>query len=523
MKNHKHRVLLLLVVVALVSSVLMRAPRATALPPPTVSIGSASVVEGRARQALLIPVTLSFPASHAVYVSFTVSSGTAREGQDFDPVPDGTLAFPVDPTTDTSSTLAYITIYSRHDRDIENAETLNVRLFNPLGAYLGVAQGQGLILPSPPTDNNFQLNVGDIEMNRSADGNDRIAFVPVSLTGRRPDADVKVRVKLQGMTAPASEFIDLRTPTVTIERGEQQGFIGLHILPPVPGDTRPMIADLQLVDAVNATVGKDHGYVFLGYEYGANGLPTTPKTAARAPRPAPNPDPPAEPAPAPAPGSRVLFEDDFNGAGLDASKWQPNWLAGSDSAVTKPVNGAELSCYDPAQVSVNGGSLHLRAEQRQCVDDHGKAYSYASGLVNSRAHFTFTFGHIEARVWLPGGARVDNWPAVWATGIGSWPTTGELDIMEGLSGRDCWHFHSDAGGPGGCADLANAGGWHTFASDWRPGHVTFSYDGKQVGELSSNITAAPMFLVLNLGVSTEYGGPLNMPSEMLVDYIRVTE
>jgi beta-glucanase (GH16 family) len=111
---------------------------------------------------------------------------------------------------------------------------------------------------------------------------------------------------------------------------------------------------------------------------------------------------------------------------------------------------------------------------------------------------------------------------VWATGIGSWPTTGELDIMEGLSGDACWHFHSDAGGPGGCADMATPAGWHTFAADWRAGHVTFSYDGKQVGELTSNITAAPMFLVLNLGVSTEHGGPLSMPSEMLVDYIRVT-
>jgi hypothetical protein len=503
-------VLLLLVVVVLTGSVLTRAPRATALPPPTLSVGSASIVEGRGTQEMMIPVTLSFPASTPVFVSYTVSSGTAREGQDFDVQPDGTLEFAIDPATQTSATLRYITVDVRHDRKIENPETLNVRLFNPLGAYIGVAQGQGVILPPPPTSADVQVNVGDVEMTRSGDGNDRFAFLPLSVSGDRPDADVKVQVYVHGLTAPANEFIEVRTPTVTIPRGERQGFIGLRVLPPFTGDTRPMIADVQIVDPVNASVGRDHGYVFLGYDPGA-----------LTPAPAPSPSPPPAIS-TPSPSGRVLFEDDFDGASLDLSKWQPNWLGGSDTSVTKPVNGGELSCYDPAQVGVSGGSLHLRADNRGCVDDHGKRYDYASGLVNSRTHFTFTFGHVEARVWLPGGSRVDNWPAVWATGIGSWPTTGELDVMEGLSGHDCWHFHSDAGGPGGCADMASAAGWHTFASDWRAGHVTFSYDGKQVGELTSNITAAPMFLVLNLGVSRQYGGALSTPSEMLVDYIRVT-
>jgi hypothetical protein len=514
-KVRKHRGLLLLVALTLMGSVLTRAPRAIALPPPTVSVGSASVVEARGTQALQIPVTLSFPASHAVFVSFTVSSGTAREGQDFEPVSDGTLEFPFDAPTQTSATVRYVTVFVRHDRKLENPETLNINLFNPIGAFLGVARGQGVILPPPPTSAKVQVDVGDIEMTRSGDGNDRYVFLSVSLVGRRSDDDVKVRVYVRGLTAPANQFVEVRTPSVTIPRGERQGFIGLRVLPPITGDTRPMIADVQLVGAVNATLGRDHGYVFLGYDPGAL-IP--------APTPVENPtaNPKSAPAPAPAPSGRVLFEDDFNDASLDLSKWQPNWLGGSDGSVTKPVNTAEQSCYDPSQVSVSGGSLHLRADNRRCVDDHGQSYSYASGLVNSRNHFTFTFGHVEARVWLPGGTSVSNWPAVWATGIGSWPTTGELDIMEGLAGDNCWHFHSDAGGPGGCSNVGTSSGWHTFAADWRPGRVTVSYDGKQVGQLAANITAAPMFLVLNLALSSKEAPPISTPSEMLVDYIRVT-
>ena len=59
-----------------------------------------------------------------------------------------------------------------------------------------------------------------------------------------------------------------------------------------------------------------------------------------------------------------VFRDDFNGTTLDLTKWQPNWLGANNSTITPPVNGAELSCYDPSQVSVAGGYLHLRAAAR---------------------------------------------------------------------------------------------------------------------------------------------------------------
>jgi beta-glucanase (GH16 family) len=122
----------------------------------------------------------------------------------------------------------------------------------------------------------------------------------------------------------------------------------------------------------------------------------------------------------------------------------------------------------------------------------------------------------------PGSGAIRNWPAFWANGTGQWPVTGELNVMEGLGGRACWHFHSSSGGPGDCAALASPSGWHTFAADWRAGSVTYFYDGVQVGRITSGITSAPMYLVLNLGVSSLKSPPVTLPSEMLVDYVRVT-
>lgn len=243
--------------------------------------------------------------------------------------------------------------------------------------------------------------------------------------------------------------------------------------------------------------------------------PTTPSTTPPTTTPPPTSTPPP-------PATNEIFRDDFNGATLDLSKWRPNWLAGTDDAITKPVNSAELSCYDPAQVSVSGGSLHLRAANRSCRANNGVTYPYASGLIESAHDFTFTYGRIEARVFIPGSASAANWPAFWANGTGTWPVTGELDVMEGLEGHACWHFHSTAGGPGGCAPWSNPTGWHTFAADWQPGSVTYFYDGVQVGRLASGITAAPMYLIFNLGLSTSISPPVQLPSEMLVDWVRVT-
>ena len=220
---------------------------------------------------------------------------------------------------------------------------------------------------------------------------------------------------------------------------------------------------------------------------------------------------------------KLTFDDEFNGTSLDTARWSTGWYG---SGITPPVNAGEKDCYDPAQVTEGGGTLDLTVIRKS--EDCGISDPvYAAGLVSTQGRFSFTYGFIEARMWLPAAAgnpgEAANWPAVWTDGQ-SWPEDGEIDIAEGISGPVCAHFHGPADPQGlgaaggtGCPGGNYAGGWHTFAADWEPGIVTYYYDGVDIGSVTSGITSAPMFLVL----SNAAGTLAQAPATMKVDYVRV--
>ncbi len=211
---------------------------------------------------------------------------------------------------------------------------------------------------------------------------------------------------------------------------------------------------------------------------------------------------------------KLTFDDEFNGTSINTNVWGTNWL-GKAGAITKPVATEELGAYDPAMVSVSDGLLHLKTLASP-VTVNGINYDYRGGLVQTSASFSQSYGYFEARINLAGhNGKIDNWPAFWLVGK-NWPTDGELDVMEGLGGDAAYHFHSPSGGPG--SDVAgDFTGWHVFGALWEAGKVSFYYDNKLVGAITSGITNAPQFLVLNMGVGAE--SIKSAPSEMQVDWV----
>ena len=216
----------------------------------------------------------------------------------------------------------------------------------------------------------------------------------------------------------------------------------------------------------------------------------------------------------------LSFDSEFNSSALDSSQWSTGWFG---SGITKGINGAEIECMDPSQVSVANGELDLTSIQKSETCG-GVTQPYTSGMVTTNGHYSFTYGYAEARIWMPGTSSIAEWPAFWADGQ-NWPANGENDIVEGLSNglaQAHFHYQNASGAAAQDGPLTGSGsytgGWHTFGADWEPGSVTYYYDGVKIGSFTTGITASPMYLILDLAVSAGEGVP---SATMHVDYVRV--
>ena len=216
---------------------------------------------------------------------------------------------------------------------------------------------------------------------------------------------------------------------------------------------------------------------------------------------------------------KLVFDDEFNGTALNTNVWSPG--RDRDSGLSGPVNSAEVAVYNSSQVSVSGGYAHLTAISSPATLN-GVTYPYQTGMLGGKG-YNYAYGYFEARVYLPAASPgvIANWPDWWIAGK-NWPTDGEIDIAEGLSGKATSTFHNATNPSPGYGQAASGDytGWHVFAALWKPGEIDWYYDGKLQHTVTAGVTSSPMMLIF-INAIGKWGGPAVTPSDMMIDYVHV--
>ena len=219
--------------------------------------------------------------------------------------------------------------------------------------------------------------------------------------------------------------------------------------------------------------------------------------------------------------------DEFDGTGLDTSKWRSGWGWPPTGLLAPPQDGigsSEVACYDPACITVADGVCTLSAVAKTNVVE-GKTYEYATGFMSTQvSNLTVGWGdYIEWRAYVQStGGRLDNWPALWTTAA-DWPRNGEDDILEGWAGDATTTFHSLGGAPTTIVpgDWGNA--WHTFGSHHSTdGNAYRYYDHNLVAVESMGGVTADQWPIASLVLDPATNPvPLVVPCVMHLDYVRV--
>jgi Glycosyl hydrolases family 16 len=212
------------------------------------------------------------------------------------------------------------------------------------------------------------------------------------------------------------------------------------------------------------------------------------------------------PMPVGVPGAWTLvFDDEFNGTSLDTTKWDPHWY--QEGGVMNNVGTYA------ANVSVSGGYLIMTL-----------ASSTSGAMITTESNHGFAVQvgmYAEARVYLPGnGTKIYNWSGWWVSGP-PWPSGGEHDIVEVLSGDATVNYHSPSGAhnqgavPGYWGDA-----FHTYGLYRKAASADVYWDGVLVKSYPTDDNGSGEYLDLTVGYSSSYPA-YGTTGQMKVDYVRV--
>ena len=267
----------------------------------------------------------------------------------------------------------------------------------------------------------------------------------------------------------------------------------------------------------------------------------------------------------------MVFNDEFAGPALDASKWNTGLLWGpyivinnEEQLYVDSLGMHQGHSYDPFSFTPQG-TLKITASATSDVgapppmpnatDPIWKQYleyrapkandppyveddiNYLSGIITSYESFKFSHGYVEARVKVPRGQGL--WPAFWTLPTHYVADVPEIDVMEyiGQFPNEVYHTYH-------YFDVANnwkairtpsyttigpdfSEDFHVYSMSWDPEQIIWYVDGIEARRVDSSEYDIPnqaMYLLANLAVGGNWPGApdasTQFPAVYELDYIR---
>jgi beta-glucanase (GH16 family) len=239
---------------------------------------------------------------------------------------------------------------------------------------------------------------------------------------------------------------------------------------------------------------------------------------------------------------RLVWSDEFDYSGLpDPKRW--GYDVGGHGWGNKELQYYTERRKENARVE-NG---HLIIEARR---EFWAGQEYTSARLVSKGKGDWTYGRFEVRAKLPSGRG--SWPAIWmlpsSNDYGSWPNSGEIDIMEHV-GFDpdvvhssvhtkSYHHSINTQKTAKISVPTSRTGFNTYVVEWTPQEVRafvnqqhyFTFKNERLTNPAADYKQwpfdKPFHLLLNIAVGGNWGGAQGVdetiwPQRMEIDYVRV--
>ncbi len=227
----------------------------------------------------------------------------------------------------------------------------------------------------------------------------------------------------------------------------------------------------------------------------------------------------------------LTFEEDFDSAKLDNSKWINGYYWGKALLNDVYVQSNERQFFSDSNIQLKNSTAHLTTKEGKIkgkVWDEKlgfvpKEFNYSSALISTGQSFRQKYGKFEAKVKVDSSSPLTH--AFWMVGESMAP---QVDVFrfngKGPKTFDAGYHSMDNNKKVIRQTNAVSGGkfssgYYIYSLEWTKNRMTWFVNGVKVHEQTQNIPQDPMYLVFSSHL-LEDAKSIKLPASMSIDWIR---